>query len=163
MTDPAAELAGFHLDILPQPDDFTCGPTCLHAIYRRFGDEIPLDELLRVTELACAGTAAVVTPVSRLAWALEPEMDPAAVDQDYEGQPGQRRVLYEKARELQSFVSEAHAAGAQLALTLIDMKTRKDLFVPMIILGVTLAANLAAGFITGIVVAALLKSDRLNV
>ena len=54
-------------------------------------------------------------------------------------------------------------AGGQLALTVIDMKTRKDLFVSLLILGITLASNLAAGFLVGIVVAYVLKSERLNV
>lgn len=54
-------------------------------------------------------------------------------------------------------------AGGQLALTVIDMKTRKDLFVVLLMLGITLASNLAAGFLAGIVVAYVLKSERLNV
>jgi SulP family sulfate permease len=54
-------------------------------------------------------------------------------------------------------------AGGQLALTVIDMKTRKDLFVSLLILGITLASNLAAGFLVGIIVAYVLKSERLNV
>jgi len=54
-------------------------------------------------------------------------------------------------------------AGGQLAMTVIDMKTRKDLFVSLLILGITLASNLAAGFLIGIVVAYVLKSERLNV
>jgi SulP family sulfate permease len=54
-------------------------------------------------------------------------------------------------------------AGGQLALTIIDMKARKDLFVSLLILGITLASNLAAGFLVGIVVAYVLKSERLNV
>ena len=54
-------------------------------------------------------------------------------------------------------------AGSQLALTLLDMNTRKDLFIPLIIVGITLASNLAVGFITGIVLAYLLKSEKLNV
>jgi hypothetical protein len=33
-------------DMLPQPDDITCGPTCLHAIYRYFGDPIPLRQVV---------------------------------------------------------------------------------------------------------------------
>jgi hypothetical protein len=37
------------LDILPQPDGATCGPTCLHAVYRYFGDEIPLEQVIRET------------------------------------------------------------------------------------------------------------------
>ncbi|MFC1823210.1 putative sulfate/molybdate transporter [Thermodesulfobacteriota bacterium] len=54
-------------------------------------------------------------------------------------------------------------AGSQLTLTLLDMKTRKDLFVAMIILGITLASNLAAGFVAGIALAYALKSKRLAV
>ena len=54
-------------------------------------------------------------------------------------------------------------AGAQLTLTLLDMQTRKDLFVPILVLGTTLAANLAAGFLTGIAVAYLLKWKRLSI
>jgi len=54
-------------------------------------------------------------------------------------------------------------AGAQLALTLLDMQTRKELFVPILILGITLASNLAAGFFTGIGVAYILKWKRLSV
>ncbi len=54
-------------------------------------------------------------------------------------------------------------AGAQLALTIGDMKERRDLFVPLIILGVTLASNLALGFAVGLVVCWLLKSERFAV
>lgn len=49
------------LDILPQPDDSTCGPTCLQAVYRYFGDEYPLDELIAQTpRLKNGGTLAVL-------------------------------------------------------------------------------------------------------
>jgi SulP family sulfate permease len=54
-------------------------------------------------------------------------------------------------------------AGSQLALTLIDVDERKDLFVALIILGITLATNLAAGFIVGIAIAYALKWKRLTV
>jgi SulP family sulfate permease len=54
-------------------------------------------------------------------------------------------------------------AGGQLALTIIDLKDRKDLFVSLVILGITLASNLAAGFIAGIIVAYMLKSEKLSV
>lgn len=37
------------LAILPQPNNNTCGPTCLHAIYRFFGDEIGLHRLISET------------------------------------------------------------------------------------------------------------------
>ncbi len=54
-------------------------------------------------------------------------------------------------------------AGAQLTLTLLDMQTRKELFVPILVLSTTLASNLAAGFLTGIAVAYILKSKRISV
>jgi SulP family sulfate permease len=54
-------------------------------------------------------------------------------------------------------------AGTQLSLTVIDMKARKDLFVSLMILGLTLASNLAVGFIVGIAIAYTLKSERLTV
>ncbi|MBW2434130.1 MAG: putative sulfate/molybdate transporter [Deltaproteobacteria bacterium] len=54
-------------------------------------------------------------------------------------------------------------AGGELCLTILDLTTRKDLFVSLVILGITLATNLAAGFIVGIAVAYLLKSEKLSV
>jgi len=35
-----------YLDINAQPDGTTCGPTCLHAIYRYFDDAIPLNRVI---------------------------------------------------------------------------------------------------------------------
>ena len=49
------------LEILPQPDDTTCGPTCLHAVYRYFDDDLPLEQLVRETPaLTEGGTLAVL-------------------------------------------------------------------------------------------------------
>jgi len=48
------------LAILSQPDDATCGQTCLHAVYRYFGDELPLDDVIaEVPRLTGGGTLAV--------------------------------------------------------------------------------------------------------
>ncbi len=54
-------------------------------------------------------------------------------------------------------------AGSQLALTIMDLDARKDFFVVFTIVGITLATNLAAGFITGVVVAWMLRSEKLSV
>ena len=35
------------IDILPQPDDVTCGPTCLHAVYRFWGEDLPMERIIR--------------------------------------------------------------------------------------------------------------------
>ncbi|MGD2271072.1 MAG: putative sulfate/molybdate transporter [Desulfobacterales bacterium] len=54
-------------------------------------------------------------------------------------------------------------AGGQLALSIMDLKGRKELFVTLAMLGITLATNLAAGFIVGLMIAYLLKSTRMNI
>jgi SulP family sulfate permease len=54
-------------------------------------------------------------------------------------------------------------AGAQLALTIIDLRGEKELFVVLAVLGITLATNLAAGFIVGFSLAYALKSKRLSI
>jgi SulP family sulfate permease len=54
-------------------------------------------------------------------------------------------------------------AGSQLTLTIMDLDNRKDYFVATLILGITLASNLAAGFIIGMVVGHLLKWKKLSV
>ncbi len=49
------------LEILPQPDDTTCGPTCLHALYHYLGDNIPLEKVIsQVPILDGGGTLAVM-------------------------------------------------------------------------------------------------------
>jgi hypothetical protein len=49
--------APFPFQIGTQPDDSTCGPTCLHAVFRHFGLDLPLEEVIReVPELVGGGT-----------------------------------------------------------------------------------------------------------
>lgn len=49
------------LKIDRQPDDVTCGPTCLQAIYRYFGDDIPLSNIIQDVEcIEEGGTLAVM-------------------------------------------------------------------------------------------------------
>jgi SulP family sulfate permease len=54
-------------------------------------------------------------------------------------------------------------SGTQLAMTIIDLNERKDIFVAVLILGITLASNLAAGFLVGIIVAWCLRRDTFTV
>ena len=50
----------FDLEILSQPDDVTCGPTCLHAVYRYFDDPVALEDVIaEVPRSAGGGTLAV--------------------------------------------------------------------------------------------------------
>jgi hypothetical protein len=56
------------LEILPQPDQFTCGPTCLQAVYRYFGDAVPLPKVIEeIPQLEDGGTLAVVMACHALA------------------------------------------------------------------------------------------------
>jgi hypothetical protein len=54
------ELAlGFDIQI--QPDEVTCGPTCLQALYQYYKDPVPLKEVVRdVKKLKTGGTLAVM-------------------------------------------------------------------------------------------------------
>jgi len=54
-------------------------------------------------------------------------------------------------------------AGSQLTLTILDVKDRKDMFVVLLVLGATLASNLAVGFVLGAALHHLLRSDKLHV
>lgn len=55
--EPTREL---DLEILAQPDDSTCGPTCLHAVYRYFRDDLQLQQVIdEVRTLEHGGTLAV--------------------------------------------------------------------------------------------------------
>ena len=48
------------LEMLAQPDEVTCGPTCLHAIYRYWGSEESLEDVIaRTRRLDHGGTLAV--------------------------------------------------------------------------------------------------------
>lgn len=47
--------------ILRQPDETTCGPTCLHAIYQYYGDWLELDDVVSsVRQLRTGGTLEVL-------------------------------------------------------------------------------------------------------
>jgi hypothetical protein len=48
-------------DIQAQPDEVTCGPTCLQALYQYYKDTVPLKEVIRdVKKLRTGGTLAVM-------------------------------------------------------------------------------------------------------
>lgn len=48
------------VQVLPQPTDTVCGPTCLHAIYSYFNDPVALDQVIsEVASLPQGGTLAV--------------------------------------------------------------------------------------------------------
>ena len=48
------------IETLPQPDETTCGPTCLHAVYRYWGENEPLGEVIaRNYRMQHGGTFAV--------------------------------------------------------------------------------------------------------
>jgi hypothetical protein len=67
--DPASLVeTRLSLKIMPQPDDATCGPTCLHAVYRYYGTDVPLEQVIDETaQLQEGGTLAVLLACHALA------------------------------------------------------------------------------------------------
>lgn len=60
MTEKIVNQPFLNIEISQQPDEVTCGPTALHSVYRYFGDEISLDEVIRqVHQFEDGGTLAV--------------------------------------------------------------------------------------------------------
>ncbi|WP_424961799.1 C39 family peptidase [Ekhidna sp.] len=50
-----------YIKILPQPTDVSCGPTCLHAVYNYYGDQLDLNKVIdEVTQVNGGGTLAVM-------------------------------------------------------------------------------------------------------
>lgn len=53
------DVKALDFSILPQPTDFVCGPTCLHAVYQYFGRQDPLEQVIaEVHEIPGGGTLA---------------------------------------------------------------------------------------------------------
>jgi hypothetical protein len=58
---PNRQALNLNFDIKAQPDELTCGPTCLHALYQYYNDEIGLQEVIsEVKSLKSGGTLAVM-------------------------------------------------------------------------------------------------------
>jgi hypothetical protein len=54
-------MAPLRLQILPQPDDETCGATCLHAMYSYYGESLSLEEVIsEIPTWETGGTIAVL-------------------------------------------------------------------------------------------------------
>lgn len=63
------------LDISRQPDDSTCGPTCLHAVYNYFDYEITLNEVINNVEyLKDGGTLGALLGIDALKRGFEAEI-----------------------------------------------------------------------------------------
>jgi hypothetical protein len=56
-----------NIDVLQQPNDVTCGPTCLQALYNFYGNHVPLQRVIaEVPQLKTGGTLAVLLGVDAL-------------------------------------------------------------------------------------------------
>src|SRR3954462_6500089 len=57
----------FKLEMLSQPNDETCGVTCLHAMYRFLGEDLEIVDLIKeIDTLDTGGTLAVILGVNAL-------------------------------------------------------------------------------------------------
>jgi Peptidase_C39 like family len=58
---PQRQALFLDFDIKAQPDEVTCGPTCLHALYNYYNDSISLKDVIKeVKSLKTGGTLAVM-------------------------------------------------------------------------------------------------------
>lgn len=58
---PNRQALFLNFDIKAQPDEVTCGPTCLHALYQHYGDDISLKQVIQeVKQIKTGGTLAVM-------------------------------------------------------------------------------------------------------
>jgi len=58
---PNRQALFLNFDIKAQPDMVTCGPTCLHALYQHYDDDISLKQVIQeVKQIKTGGTLAVM-------------------------------------------------------------------------------------------------------
>ncbi len=140
MSSPVRSLSDFQIH--RQPDDTTCGPTCLHAVYRHFGDEVPLNELIAgVRTLDGGGTLGVLLATHALSrgykativtWNLQ-VFDPTWFP--YQGEELRERLLAREAAvsdeklriALRAYVEFLAAGGKLLLRDLEDSLLRRCL------------------------------------
>lgn len=59
--DPSPPTPPQAFNIVPQPTETTCGPTCLHAVYQHYGDTFPLEQIIaEIPENDDGGTYSVM-------------------------------------------------------------------------------------------------------
>jgi hypothetical protein len=111
-------MARLDLDIFPQPDDTTCGPTCLCMVYHYFDDDVPLARVIAETkELEGGGTYAVLLGCHALQRGYRASLytfdlnvfDPTWFEAGLDGVPGKLRsqAKVKQDRKLQA-VTEAY-------------------------------------------------------
>ena len=142
-----------------QPDDFTCGPTSLQAVYGYFGEDLDLDEILPdIPFLAEGGTLAVHLGVDALRRGFHVRLhsynlqvfDPswqgrsmAEIDAALEGRAGSRSDP--RLRESIAAYRELIAAGGVVDLTDITPALLRGYFDR----GLPVLAGLSATFLYG--------------
>lgn len=58
---PHRQALFLNFDIKAQPDEVTCGPTCLHALYKYYNEDLSLKQVIdEVKQLKSGGTLAVM-------------------------------------------------------------------------------------------------------
>jgi len=98
-------MAGVHLEIQPQPNDTTCGPTCLHAVYGYYGDVLPLHQVIdEAVSLSEGGTLGALLGQHALSRGYDATIytfnlrvfDPTWFDEHGHGRPELRDKLAEQ-------------------------------------------------------------------
>lgn len=105
------------LRVAPQPTPTSCGPTCLHGVYRSLGLEVSLDELIReIPSVSGGGTLAVLLGIDALSRGFEARLYSCNLRVlDPTWFPSKRALLLEKlaaSRRVRAHPKERHELGA---------------------------------------------------
>ena len=148
------------LEILAQPTDETCGPACLHAVYRFLEDPLPLDRVVEeVTHLGTGGTLAAYLGLHALkrgyratlytynlelfdpTWFTEPEGQiQKRLRQQAEAKPSQERLLT---------ATEAHLEYLEAGGSLQFEELSPDLIRRLLSRGLPVMTGLSATYLYG--------------
>lgn len=152
-------MADLTLSILPQPDDTTCGPTCLHAVYGFHGDHLDLHRVVsEVTPLATGGTLGVYLGLHALRRGYQATLytynldvfDPTWFDQDRDAL--KRHLLAQgerKAGKRLRLATEAYVEFLELGGHIRFQELRPDLIRRHLLEGHPILTGLSATYLYG--------------
>ena len=145
------------LTILPQPDDNSCGPTSLHAVYRYYNLEVELAQLIAdINSLETGGTLAVYLGIDALQRGMDAtiysynlkmfdptwaDLDPPALIDKLE----QQRELKKKKRFLQA--SQAYITFLRLGGRILFDQLIPELLENILRLSIPILTGLSATFL----------------
>jgi hypothetical protein len=153
-------MADLTLDILAQPDDSTCGPTCLHAVYGFHGVPLDLHQVVaEVTPLATGGTLSVYLGHHALRQGFSATLytynleifDPTWFDQDAEelAELLRRQARVKRGRGRLAVATDAYVDFLEMGGVIRYQELRPDLIRRHLLDGHPILTGLSATYLYG--------------